>query len=83
MDKPDSKTTGLLLAMMEPPASMVAEFQDWYDTEHFLERSGTAGFLTAHRLVCIEGWPLYLALYDLTDVDVLHGEDYARIAGEN
>jgi hypothetical protein len=73
---------GLLLAMMEPPAAMEEEFQDWYDTEHFPERATCGGFLTAHRFICIDGWPRYLALYDLADTDVLRGPDYARIAVE-
>ncbi len=76
-----SDRRGLLLAMMEPPPTMEEEFQDWYDTEHFPERQGVEGFLTAHRFICIEGWPRYLALYDLQDVQVLHGPGYAKIAG--
>ena len=28
----------LLLVLMEPPAGMEAEFNDWYDTEHLPER---------------------------------------------
>jgi hypothetical protein len=71
---------GLLLAMMEPPPSMEEEFQDWYDTEHFPERATCEGFLTASRFVCIDGWPRYLALYDLADTEVLRGPAYARIA---
>ena len=77
-----TQTHGLLLAMMEPPAAMEEEFQDWYDTEHFPERATCEGFLTASRFICVEGWPLYLALYDLADGDVLRGPAYARIAGE-
>jgi hypothetical protein len=73
---------GLLLAMMEPPPAMEEEFQDWYDTEHFPERATCEGFLTAHRFICIDGWPKYLALYDLADTEVLRGPGYARIAGE-
>jgi len=71
---------GLLLATMEPPANIEEEFQDWYDSEHFPERLNCAGFETARRFVCVDGWPRYLALYDLTDVDVLHGPAYAAIA---
>jgi hypothetical protein len=72
--------SGLLFATMEPPASLEEEFQDWYDTEHFPEREACAGFLTAQRFVCIDGWPRYLAMYDLEDVEVLRGEAYRRIA---
>jgi hypothetical protein len=69
-----------MLAMMEPPANIEEEFQDWYDSEHFPERESCAGFETAKRFVCVDGWPRYLALYDLTDVDVLHGPAYGAIA---
>jgi hypothetical protein len=75
-------TNGLLLAMMEPPSAMEEEFQDWYDTEHFPERATCEGFVTASRFICVEGWPRYLALYDLADSDVLRGPAYGRIAGE-
>jgi len=51
-----SKSTGLLLATMEPPANIDEEFQDWYDSEHFPERQGCPGFLTAHRFVCVDGY---------------------------
>lgn len=74
---------GLLLAMMEPSPTLEQEFQSWYDSEHFPEREGTEGFLTATRLVCVDGWPRYLALYDLENVGVLRGSGYAKIAGEN
>ena len=73
---------GLLFATMEPPANIEEEFQDWYDTEHFPERQGCPGFLTANRFVCIDGWPRYLAMYDLEDVEVLRGEGYRKIAHE-
>lgn len=72
--------TGLLLAMMEPPPAMEEEFQDWYDTEHFPERASCDGFLTAGRFICVEGWPRYLALYDLADTSVLSRPGYRAIA---
>jgi hypothetical protein len=74
---------GLLLAMMEPSPAFEAEFQDWYDLEHFPERAEIDGFLTATRLICVDGWPRYLTLYDLADVDVLRADGYGRIAGSN
>jgi len=77
-----SAQRGLLLATMEPPPAMEEEFQDWYDTEHFPERATCEGFLSAHRFICVDGWPRYLALYDLADTGVLRGPAYARIAGE-
>jgi len=76
MDEPG----GLLLAMMQPPPTIEEEFQDWYDTEHFPERANCEGFVTAQRLVCVDGFPRYLALYDLSNRAVLDGPGYAAIA---
>jgi len=76
----EATSKGLLLATMEPPANIEEEFQDWYDSEHFPERKSCAGFETAQRMVCVDGFPRYLALYDLTDVEVLRGPAYAAIA---
>lgn len=76
-------STGLLLAMMEPSPTLEEEFQHWYDSEHFPERQNVEGFLTAARYTCLDGWPRYIALYDLADVDVLRGPGYAKIAGGN
>jgi len=70
---------GLLLAMMEPPPTMAEEFQVWYDTEHFPERKAIDGFVTANRFVCLEGFPRYLALYDLANLDVLDGPGFAAV----
>lgn len=83
MAEPGSTRYGLLLAMMEPSPTLEEEFQHWYDSEHFPERQGTDGFLTAARFVCLDGWPRYLALYDLSSVAVLRGPGYAKIAGNN
>ncbi len=83
MTKHDPSTSaGLLLAMMEPSPTLEEEFQQWYDTEHFPEREGCEGFLTANRYICLDGWPRYMALYDLADVEVLRGKGYAKIAVE-
>jgi hypothetical protein len=74
---------GLLLATMEAPATLEAEFNAWYDNEHIPERLRVDGFLNARRFVCIEGWPRFLALYDLTTVEALHGPSYAAVGGAN
>jgi hypothetical protein len=74
---------GLFLVTMEPSANDEAEFHDWYDTEHIPERKRVPGFLTTSRWVCLDGWPRYLALYDLANLDVLAGADYQAISGDN
>lgn len=92
MEKPEPGNTtaikserqyGLLLVSMEPPAGLEEEFHDWYDNEHVPERTGIDGVLSGVRLVCVEGWPRYLALYDLTSIDVLDGAGYRAVSGEN
>jgi hypothetical protein len=75
-----SDVAGLMMAMMQPPATMEEEFQDWYDTEHFPERRDCEGFVTATRMLCLDGFPRYLALYDLESRAVMEGPGYAAIA---
>lgn len=74
---------GFLLVTMQPPAQMEEEFHDWYDTEHMPEREAISGFLTAQRYVCIEGWPRYLAIYDLANSGTLADAEYRAISGEH
>ena len=71
---------GLLLAMMEPPQELDPEFNDWYDFEHRPERLAVEGFINARRFVCVDGFPRYLALYDLESVGVLHSPNYVAVA---
>jgi len=69
--------------MMEPPEEMEEEFNEWYDTEHIPEREAVPGILSAQRFVVNEGFPRYLALYDLESIDVLQSESYKRIGGDH
>ena len=78
-----AQNKGILLVTMEPPAAIEEEFNDWYDTEHIPERAAIHGFESALRFVCIDGWPRYLALYDLAYPGVLEEEEYGRVAGAN
>jgi hypothetical protein len=73
----------VLLAQMQPPADLLAEFNDWYDTEHVPERARMPGFLSSVRLVCIGGWPACAALYDLEHAGVLDQQPYRSISGPN
>lgn len=72
---------GLLLVTMEPPASLEEEFNDWYDTEHVPQRRSITGFENAQRFTCLTGWPRYLALYDLSSLDIIEREAYQAISG--
>jgi hypothetical protein len=59
------------------------EFNDWYDTEHFPQRKGLPGFESASRWVCIDGWPRWLALYDLESANTLRTPEYLAVSGSN
>lgn len=67
---------GFLMVTMEPTPAYDEDFNDWYDMEHVPDRTSIPGFETGRRYVCINGWPRYLSMYDLTTIDVLEGEAY-------
>ena len=71
---------GLLLAMMQPVPMLEDEFNDWYDMEHQPGRAAIAGFLNARRFICIDGFPRYLAIYDMDSLAVLQSEPYLAAA---
>jgi hypothetical protein len=71
------------MVQMEPPAALEEEFHTWYDTEHIPERKALAGFLSAERFVCTDGWPRYLGFYDLADLAVLESGAYRAVGGDN
>lgn len=68
---------------MEPQSTEAEEFNDWYDWEHVPERQTAPGFLTAQRWVCVQGWPHYMAFYDLETVEALQSDEYRGFSGEN
>jgi hypothetical protein len=74
---------GLLLVTMEPPAGLEEEFNDWYDHEHLPQRMRVPGFETGARFVCLEGWPRWLALYDLTSLAALRAPEYLAVSLAN
>ena len=79
----ETKKYGLLLVMMEPPEEMEEEFNEWYDIEHIPEREPIPGILSARRFVAHEGYPRYLAVYDLESIEILQSEAYKRVGIDN
>jgi hypothetical protein len=67
---------GMLLTSMDIDASDEAEFNQWYDREHLLERVAIGGFLEARRYVAHQGSPKYLCLYLTATFDVLDSPEY-------
>lgn len=74
---------GLLLVMMEPPATLEEEFHDWYDSEHLPQRLDLPGFESGSRWVCLSGWPRWLAIYDLASTAALTDPAYVAVSGPN
>lgn len=71
---------GLLLAMMDIPAEIEADFNHWYDTEHIPERLAVPGFRSARRFRAIDGSPRYQALYELESVAALEHPEYQKLS---
>ena len=74
---------GILFVLMEPQPLNEEAFNDWYDLEHVPERAAVPGFEVLQRYVCTAGFPRYMALYDLESPEVLDGDAYRAIGGEN
>jgi hypothetical protein len=78
-----TQNAALLIVTMEPPSPLEEEFNDWYDTEHFPQRRALPGFLSGSRWVCLDGWPRYLALYELRSLDALASPEYRAVSDLN
>ena len=75
---------GMLLVLMQPPAHLEEEYNDWYDTEHLADRLSAPGFETGQRYVSTGGGPrTYIAVYDLADVHVLETPEYRKLSGDS
>ena len=72
------KGKGFLMVSMEPTPAYDEEFNDWYDMEHIPERTAIPGFESGRRYVCLNGWPRYLSMYDLSEIGVLESEAYKK-----
>lgn len=81
MTAPDAPSgRGLLLVSIDVEPAYEAEFNRWYDEEHFSERMQCPGFLSGRRWVALEGGPRYVAAYELESPEVLTSAAYQAIA---
>jgi hypothetical protein len=76
-------TKGVLIAAMDFSNVDTGEFNDWYDTEHVPERRRVPGFLTLQRWIGAENPKQSVATYDLESLEVLRGQAYRAIGGDN
>ena len=55
-----------------------AEFNEWYQRQHLLERLGVPGFLSARRYVSLRGGLKYAAFYDIENIGVMTSAEYLQ-----
>lgn len=67
---------GMLLTSMDIDVADEADFNRWYDREHFQERVAIDGFLEARRYIAHAASPKYLCLYSTATLDVLDSPAY-------
>lgn len=68
----------ILFSEMTPGADWEHEFNNWYDTEHIPLRMDVPGFTGARRYKNPNGEG-YLAVYEMTDSEVLQSEPYRQV----
>ena len=82
------KKNALLFVKLNPPVNEESNFNYWYNEKHIPDRMNLPGFLSARRFIRIAGIPKeyaispeaeYLALYDLTDINVLKDARYQAL----
>ena len=73
---------GLLFVGMNYSGVAEDEFNDWYDTEHLVERERTPGFLNARRWLGADDPKISVSNYDLASLDVLETPAYRAIVGD-
>ena len=70
---------GLLAVWTDIAPEAEREFNDWYNTEHIPQLLGVPGFLSGRRYQAVEGEPKYLALYELTDAEVMKSDAFRQV----
>jgi len=70
---------GLLAVWTDIAPEAEREFNEWYDSEHIPQLLGVPGFLSGRRYQAVEGEPKYLALYDLSDAEVLKSDAFRQV----
>ena len=74
----DAQTTqpGVLAIWNSCVPGREAEFEEWYQHEHFHERIGVPGFLLGRRYEAVRGAPQYFCFYLTQSPGVLKSEAY-------
>ncbi len=68
--------SGILAVWNDRPASIAAEYERWYVTEHIPERLAVAGFRAARRYEATKADRGFFTFYELDEPSVLQSPDY-------
>ena len=67
------------MTFTEVSSELDADFNEWYNREHLLERINIAGFRRARRYEAVEAEIKYLSTYEALDSDNIASPDYAKV----
>lgn len=70
---------GLLVIWTDVAPEAEADFNKWYDSEHIPQLLGVPGFVSGRRYQAVTGKPKYIAIYELTDENVLKGDAFRAV----
>jgi hypothetical protein len=77
----DGPADFVLVTSSDVISGQEAAFEEWYNETHVPEILACPGFLSAARYRCIDGEPMFLALYDLDRPDALETPEMKRVHG--
>lgn len=68
----------VLIVRMDVDPAKEEEFNKWYNSEHIPALVKVPGVLSAHRYVSKEGTPKYMAIYELSDLNVTKSDAWIK-----
>jgi len=73
---------GVLALWHDSAPGHEAAFEEWYQTEHLVERLSIPGFLRGRRYEAVTGAPAYFTCYEVTEPDLLFTDTYRSHTAE-
>lgn len=70
------RPAGILCASLDIAEGHQANFLEWHNREHLVERLGVPGFVSGRRFVSPEASPRYFIAYEVADLSVLASPEY-------
>lgn len=70
------KRDGVLAVWTDAEKAGTADFNEWYNRQHLIERVGVPGFRSGARYAALSGAPRYFAWYETREPAVLRSKAY-------